>query len=200
VLVGLLAVLTALVTTVPTPRLLAQEPEAYLREPEGPYRGRVVELLTEKPLEGALVLTIWERDEDGDRVVVAVREVLTDAAGAFVVAATEIEGSLPPRAFPPRTLVYKQGYVTLPRELGPRFGVPARRFAGEGAVVALKPVRDGEEWTEAFHIFYRSVGRLRGERLPEALRQSLRLSQEGIELFATELKRNPGYWGLEKSE
>lgn len=197
------AMVSALATLLTTAFVLhgaAQETEPYLPAPEGPYSGRVVELLTERPLEGALVVTVWERDRDGIRTVVAAREILTDAAGAFQIESTELEATLPSRVFAPRTLVYKHGYVTIPRELGPRFGVPTRRFVGAGAVVALKPVRDGEEWTEAFHTFYRSVERLRGERLSEFLPQSERLYREGVEFVATELQRNPGYWGLEKDK
>ncbi len=193
-------VLLALVASLPTPLAPAEEPEGYLQGPEGSYRGRVVELLTDKPLEGALVVTVWEQDQDGDRAVVAAREVLTDATGAFGIDTSEIERSLPPRVFPPRTLVYKHGYVTLPREPGTQFGVPARRFTKEGAVVALKPVHDGEEWTEAFHAFYESLQRLRGDGLRERLPQSERVFAEGVRFFATELQRNPGYWGLKKEK
>jgi hypothetical protein len=197
--VAIFAALASLFTTVSAVGGAAQEPEHYLQSPEGPYRGRVVELLTEKPLEGALVLTVWEQDQDGARVVVAVREVLTDATGVFRIESTEIEGSLPPRVFAPRTLIYKHGYVTLPREVGALFGVPTRRFAGKDAVVALKPVRDGEEWTEAFHTFYESLQRLRGDGIRERLPQSLRAFQEAVQFAVTELKRNPGYWGLDKA-
>jgi len=177
----------------------AEEPEAYLQGPTGPYRGRVVEVLTDKPLEGALVVTVWEQDQDGDRVVVAARELLTDTSGAFLVESLEIERALPPRTWPPRTLIYKHGYVALPREPGARFGVPTRRFVGAGAVVTLKAVHGGDEWTETFHTFYESLQRLRGESLRERLPHSLRALEDTVRWFAAESKRNPGYWGVEKS-
>lgn len=180
--VGLL-LLTALVAA--PPQISGQEAEPFLHGPLGPYRGRVVELLTERPLQGALVIIAWEFDphNDGGRTIFAFREILTDAAGQFVVEASAIETTPPPRTYPPRVLVYTPGYVTFPRERGRRFGRPAARFAGAGDVVALKPVRDAEERIEALNTFIASLERLPGRPPDAPSTESTRLMLEELAHF-----------------
>ncbi len=198
---GRLLLLLGLLSALCQPPLVwGQEAEPYLHGPQGPYRGRVVELLTERPLPGALIIVVWEsdRDDDGGRSVFALRETLTDAAGEFMVDASAIEAVPPPRAYPPRLLIYKPGYVTYPRERGRRFGVPASRFTGSGRVVQLKPVRDEEERAEAFNTFVASLGGFTGDPVGGLLSESARVFREELERFIREATQNPGAWEKEQ--
>lgn len=151
------------------------------------YDGRVVELLTEQPIAGALVVFLWEFDGDYrvGREMFALREVLTDAAGRFRVDATAIEASAPPGARPARFLVYKPGYVASPRERGPEFGNPAARLREGRGVVALKPVKDLEERVEAYNTFAASTNRLAGDEIR-------RLWREELQYFMKHWPQTPG--------
>jgi hypothetical protein len=123
----------------------------------GPYRGRVVELLTDRPLADALIVLLWDRaggpGEDG-RVSVAAREAVTDAGGGFVLDAPDVEAAPPAGAWAPRLILYKAGYVSLPRELEPGLGVPVAWLRERGGILALKPARDAEEQFTAFNVCF----------------------------------------------
>ena len=137
------------------PVALAQDPEPYLRSPQGPYRGRVVDAETGQPLSGALVIAIWQAEDvqfKDVRRFVAVREVLTDAAGQFVLDASAIEASPPPRMFPPRLFIYTPGYTSFPGK--PGYGAPAAAFVGTGSVVRLRQLTRGEEQAESFIVIF----------------------------------------------
>jgi hypothetical protein len=170
-----------------------QDPEPHLTGPQGPYRGRVVELLTEAPLPGALVVMAWEFDpaSDGGRSLLALREARTDAAGEFSIDAAAIEAALPPRAFGPRFLVYKPGYVTYPREPGRRIGAPAARLTGRGSTVPLKPVRDAEERAEAFNALVSAVTRWVGATGADLLPEYRQVFREELERFMREAPTPP---------
>jgi hypothetical protein len=85
----------------------------------GPYRGRVIDAETKQPLEGAVVLAIWETKTPGvagyGYSYLDSEEVLTDENGRFVV------GRHPPRslALPwvagPRLEIFYPGYGFYPR-------------------------------------------------------------------------------------
>jgi hypothetical protein len=130
----------------------AQESGPLASSPRGPYGGRVVELLTDIPLPDALVIMAWDADVDDGvgRQPVAVTDTLTDSTGSFLIDATEIERTLPARAYAPRLMVYKRGYVCFPRTWDRGLGRPAAP-AAERTVIALKPARDAEERAEALN-------------------------------------------------
>ena len=165
------------------PVALAQDPEPYLRSPQGPYRGRVVDAETGKPLPGALVLVAWEVEDvriEGRRSVIAVREVLTDASGEFVVEAAAIETHPALLALPPRFFILAQGYMPFPEELRYPLGAPAARFRDRGDNVGLRPSRTEEERIMSFNILWKAtqwVSRVSAaERLPEGEPRLLLLS------------------------
>jgi hypothetical protein len=84
----------------------------------GPYRGRVVDAETKAPLEGAVVLAVWENEIPGvsgpGQAYLDSEEVLTDRDGRFVV------GEHPPISFfpswvtGPRISIFYPGYGSFP--------------------------------------------------------------------------------------
>ncbi len=72
-------------------------------------RGRVVDGVTGKPIENALVLVQWTKEHglgDTYRSLYKVVETLTDKDGNFVV-----DGVNEPFVKPPEMLIFKEGYV-----------------------------------------------------------------------------------------
>lgn len=72
-------------------------------------RGRVVDGVSGKPIENALVLVQWTKEHglgDTYRSLYKVVETLTDKDGNFVV-----DGVYEPFVKPPQMLIYKEGYV-----------------------------------------------------------------------------------------
>lgn len=133
----------------------AQQPEPYLTGPQGPYRGRVLDAETGKPLPGALVVAIWQAEDAQFKEVrrfVAAREVLTNAAGEFLLDASAVETNLPPRALPPRLFIYTPGYVAFPNDW--KGGALAASFTRAGSVVRLRKVTTPIEDSENFSALY----------------------------------------------
>lgn len=144
--------------TLGSPALIrGEDADPPLTPSKGPYRGRVVELLTEKPLRDALVILVWQTTApDAERrwPTIALRETTTDADGTFTVDASDIEATPPRGAGQPRLLVYKPGYVALPRSFGVRFGVPVAWLTDRRGVIALKPASGAAERVEAFNTMF----------------------------------------------
>jgi hypothetical protein len=175
-----------------------QEADPPLTSPATPYRGRVVELLTGRPLADAWILFAWQRltpDGSGAWVTYAIREALTDATGGFVVEAADIEAAPPAGARAPRMFVYRPGYTPVPPEHGARFGIPAAWLRDRGGALALKPVRDLEERSEAFNLFQAAPTRLledpAGIRLPPDLGAYQRILREELGHLMQVLERAP---------
>ena len=161
---------------------LAQDPEPYLTGPQGPYRSRVVDAETGKPLPGALVVAIWQAEDVQFKEVrqfVAVREVLTDAAGQFVLDASAIETNLPPRAFSPHLFIYTPGYIAFPKDW--KDGAPAASFTRAGSVVRLRKVTTPIEDIENFSALY-------ADNMERILSGSVQLP-EFSRIWVQELKR-----------
>lgn len=134
----------------------AEQAEPYLRGPEGPYRGKVVDAETGQPLADAMVLAVWQSEDvqiDGFHQFVAARETLTDATGAFVIDGAAIEASLPLLALRPRFIIYADGYTPFPPSRRAPPGAPAATFRGPGGTVRLHRVRTEDERILAFNAF-----------------------------------------------
>jgi len=90
-----------------------REEEVRLRE-TGPYRGRVVDATTKQPIAGAVVVAVWYYEVslsvDQTLRIHDVLEVATDAQGAFVVDAPDIERRAPRKTLFPEFKVFKPGY------------------------------------------------------------------------------------------
>lgn len=153
----LAAALALLLVAVGGARAAAEDEEGVLRAPAGPYRGRVVDGQTGRPVPDALVVILWQRFDDeiqGLRRLVTARETFTDSNGAFVHDVGALESTLPPRTLTPRLLVFRPGFTSVPS--GPQVsppGVSASQFTGPGGVATVTPVSDYEDRAEAFNTF-----------------------------------------------
>lgn len=153
----LAAALALLLVAVGGARAAAEDEEGVLRAPAGPYRGRVVDGQTGRPVPDALVVILWQRFDDeiqGLRRLVTARETVTDSNGAFVHDVGALESKLPPGTLTPRLLVFRPGFTSVPS--GPQVsppGVSASQFTGPGGVATVTPVSDYEDRAEAFNTF-----------------------------------------------
>jgi len=87
---------------------------------DGPYRGKVIDAETKKPIEGAVVVAVWMKNEfrviESHEVFAEAKETLTDKDGEFVIPGykwTSIFfyfGIQPPEIF-----IFKSGYGFFPR-------------------------------------------------------------------------------------
>jgi len=130
----------------------AQAPETwdrYLDGYRGPYRGQVIDADTKAPLAGAVVVAMWTRDRVYPLHSVneryAVREVLTDADGRFVLDAKDVEEGAPSRTRHPEFRIFTPGYGAFPRyQRSPR-GFTGGIFWGSGAIVELPPLESRQD-------------------------------------------------------
>ena len=153
----LAAALALLLAAVGVACAAAEDEEVVLRAPGGPYRGRVVDGQTGRPVPDALVVILWQRFDDeiqGLRRLVTARETFTDSTGAFVHDVAVLESKLPPRTLIPRLLVFRPGFTSVPSrpQVSPP-GVPASQFTGPGGLATVTPVSDYEDRAEAFNTF-----------------------------------------------
>jgi hypothetical protein len=85
----------------------------------GPYRGRVIDAETKQPLEGAVVLAVWENKAPGisgtSYSYLDSEEVLTDENGRFVVGKNPPVSSSMPWVAGPRITIFYPGYGFYPR-------------------------------------------------------------------------------------
>ena len=170
-------IVAAVVTTYAFGLGSAQELEPYLRGPQAPYRGRIMDVVTNQPVTGALVLIFWDAPAPaihGLRRIVVLRELLTDGAGEFLLDASELEQRLLPHVFPPRVVVYKPGYTVFPKEPRTLTGEPAVRFSGKGDTVWLRALTTMKDRAEALFTFNAHLNWMKfasGDiKIPEALR------------------------------
>ena len=122
--------------------------ERYLQGPRGPYRGKVIDAETRAPLVGAVVVARWSRDRVGPFHSVmehyAVREVLTDTEGVFVIDAKAIEERAPRRTWYPEFLIFMPGYGSYPRFQKAPTGFTGGVFEGAGVLVELSRLESSE--------------------------------------------------------
>jgi len=115
--------------------------ERYLDRYRGPYRGQVIDADTREPLAGAVVVALWTRD----RVIplhsvserYAVREVVTDAEGRFVLEARDVEDGAPRRTHHPEFRIFLPGYGAFPRYQRTPRGFIGGIFWAAGTTVEL---------------------------------------------------------------
>jgi hypothetical protein len=119
----------------------------FLESPRGPYRGRVIDFETKQPLAGAVVVAVWWEGSASTGTIHAVREVLTDATGAFLLVAQDVEQHPPPETLRPMFLIFSPGYGAyplyhaMPSPDRPREGF----FEGAGGTIELPPLKKWEE-------------------------------------------------------
>jgi hypothetical protein len=82
---------------------------------DGPYRGKVVELETENPIEGAVVAARWtiEPFVHSERICDA-KETITDKNGEFELPRCSCMGHPFAEMYKPSVIVFKPGYLAYP--------------------------------------------------------------------------------------
>jgi hypothetical protein len=129
-----------------------QSPEGwdrYLDRPRGPYRGQVIDADTKAPLAGAVLVALWRRDRTYPLHIVtenyAVREVVADSEGRFLLDAREVEEGAPRRTRRPEFLIFFPGYGSFPGYQRAPTGFTGGIFEGTGATVELPRLEGREE-------------------------------------------------------
>ena len=126
--------------------------ERYLNGHRGPYRGRVLDAETGRPLAGVVVVAVWRRD----RVIpfhsrsehYAAREALTNADGEFVIDANDMERNAPKRTRHPFFTIFLPGYGRPRVPAGTPPTLTRRFYEGPGNTVELPRLRTREERRE----------------------------------------------------
>lgn len=85
----------------------------------GPWKGKIIDIETKEPIEGAVVVAIWERayrSVSGDKTYFyEAKEVLTDKEGRFEIPAYTPINLLPIISYirEPYFIIFKPGYLSL---------------------------------------------------------------------------------------
>ena len=123
--------------------------ERYVNGHRGPYRGRVLDAETGKPLVGVVVVAVWRRDRimplGGRSEHYAAREALTNADGEWVIDADDVERDAPKRTLRPFFTIFLPGYGRYRNEPGPTPRSTLKFFEGAGNAVELPRLKDKEE-------------------------------------------------------
>lgn len=123
--------------------------ERYLNGHRGPYRGRVLDAETGKPLAGVVVVAVWRRDRimpfHSRSEHYAAREALTNADGEFVIDAEDVERNAPKRTLRPFFTIFLPGYGRGRSEPGPTPRSGMNFFEGVGNTVELLKLKNKEE-------------------------------------------------------
>lgn len=140
-ILGLFALFSAMMAAAPARAQQSEGWDRYLGRPRGPYRGQVVDAETKAPLAGAVVVARWMRDRIAPLHLTsehhAVREVVTDSEGRFVLDATDVEVGAPRHIHHPEFLIFVPGYGSYPsKHVSPK-GFTGGIFWGSGTVVEL---------------------------------------------------------------
>jgi hypothetical protein len=118
----------------------------------GPYRGRVIDSETKKPLAGAVVVVYWRRDIpliiQTNSVPYKAREVLTDKNGEFVINVEDVEKYAPPLTQRPGFVIFFPGYGAFPWFQSTPRGFTGGFFEGSGGVVELPRLKTRKERLE----------------------------------------------------
>jgi hypothetical protein len=123
--------------------------EPYLNGHRGPYRGRVLDAETGKPLAGVVVVAVWRRDRVRPLQMksehYAAREALTNADGEFVIDADDVERNAPKRTRHPFFTIFLPGYGRPRVPAGTPPTLTRRFYEGPGNTVELPRLKDKEE-------------------------------------------------------
>lgn len=155
----------------------------YLHGYRGPYRGRVIDAATKKPLAGAVVVAIWEREIwqiiQSNTIPYKAREVLTDSNGDFVINARALELFAPPLTLRPHFVIFLPGYGLYPIFQTAPTGFTGGNFEGEGTLVELPRVKGKEKRESYDEIDSGGISEDRFKELPNLMRL---INQERINL------------------
>lgn len=146
---GILLALLVLMWCAAAVAQTGQPLERYLNGRRGPYRGRVLDAETGKPLAGVVVVAVWRRDRimpfHSRSEHYAAREALTNADGEFVIDAEDVERNAPKRTWHPFITIFFPGYGR-PRALaGSQTTVTQRFNEGPATTVELTRLKTREE-------------------------------------------------------
>lgn len=123
--------------------------ERYVNGHRGPYRGRVLDAETGKPLTGVVVVAVWRRDRimplHSRSEHYAAREALTNADGEFVIDADDVERNAPKRTLRPFFTIFLPGYGRPRTPAGTPSTLTQRFYEGPGNTVELPRLKDKEE-------------------------------------------------------
>lgn len=123
--------------------------ERYVNGHRGPYRGRVLDAETGKPLAGVVVVAVWRRDRimplHSRSEHYAARETLTNADGEFVIDADDVERNAPKRTWHPFITIFLPGYGRYRSPAGTPTTVTQRFFEGPGTTVELPRLNTKDE-------------------------------------------------------
>ena len=123
--------------------------EPHLNGPGGPYRGRVLDAETGKPLAGVVVVAVWRRDRimplHSRSEHYAAREALTNADGEFVIDANDMERNAPKRTRHPFFTIFLPGYGRPQVPAGTPPTLTRRFYEGPGNTVELPQLKTKEE-------------------------------------------------------
>jgi len=123
--------------------------ERYVNGHRGPYRGRVLDAGTGKPLAGVVVVAVWRRDRimplHSRSEHYAARETLTNADGEFVIDADDVERNAPKRTWHPFITIFLPGYGRYRSPAGTSTTVTQKFFEGPGTTVELPRLNTREE-------------------------------------------------------
>lgn len=101
----------------------------------GPWKGKVIDAETKKPIEGAVVLAVWDRNyrtpTGGNSYFYEAKEVLTDKEGKFEIPAYTPINLLPLISYieGPVFTIFKPGYGSFPwYRVSPPMNIPPDEF------------------------------------------------------------------------
>jgi hypothetical protein len=131
----------------------AQGWQHYLDGYHGPYRGRVIDAETQRPLAGAVVVAVWSRVRTfplhSSTVYYEAREVLTNADGRFILHAKELEERAPDKTLRPTFIIFAPGYGWFPQFHTSPQGFTGGIFEGSGVTVELPRLKTRQERLDA---------------------------------------------------
>ena len=141
----------------------AAEGPRYLTSVRGPYTGRATDAATGKPVPRALVLIVWQSEDDevdGMKNLVGIREAATEPDGTFRIQAP-FEAAVPARTLPPAVYAFAHGYLPFP-ENPYTGGAAAEEFRGGGRLIALSPASTDEDRARTFNALFTLPNRWAG--------------------------------------
>lgn len=127
----------------------------------GPWKGKVIDIETKQPLEGAVILAIWERvyrTPYGDNsYFYDAKEVVTDKAGEFVISSYTPINLLPIISYMrgPEFIIFKPGYGNIRMALGKYLAgetkeikdmeLSGKKYRIAAGIVELPPLKTKDE-------------------------------------------------------